>query len=424
MNEIQLNEKQLKAVNAKEDKVLIIAPAGSGKTSTLIAAIKKYKKDHPQNTVMAITFTNKATDELIARLGYLDKVYSSTIHSWSYQRLSDLAALVQKENPNNAFQIKLLQEERIKEILSDILKKKKYYYVKVDILYSFIMGNYNMDITHALRQIFLYVDKEYQKYKKVYGLYDFTDLPQYLLDKLNDYGKNIEGIDALFVDEFQDVDDVQLELFERVQAEKKFYIGDPKQSIYIFRGATEDVMHKLRGFKLYELDTNYRSNQEIIDFASTFQNDGVLGRSTFSGQLESYRSAIDCEKGLGGNVKILARTGSAYTVNKFIKESGEQVVKEFLEKNPMILCRKNKEVKAIKNLGWDKVQTIHQAKGLEYPAVIVTDFEVKDIEDINISYVAMTRAESDLLVANYTAFFKILEKLKKENLLFAYGSLF
>ena len=46
-----------------------------------------------------------------------------------------------------------------------------------------------MDITHALRQIFLYVDKEYQKYKKVYGLYDFTDLPQYLLDKLNDYGK-------------------------------------------------------------------------------------------------------------------------------------------------------------------------------------------------------------------------------------------
>lgn len=712
MNEIQLNEKQLKAVNAKEDKVLIIAPAGSGKTSTLIAAIKKYKKDHPQHTVMAITFTNKATDELIARLGYLDRVYSSTIHSWSYQRLSDLATLVQKENPNNAFQIKLLQEERVKEILSDILKKKKYYYVKVDILYSFIMGNYNMDITHALRQIFLYVDKEYQKYKKVYGLYDFTDLPQYLLDKLNDYGKNIEGIDALFVDEFQDVDDIQLELFERVQAEKKFYIGDPKQcqpagtkirmsdgsqkniedieigdrvvsyfksqsyisgcqrsqgfevlekserdfvgdylisvesengkiskytpnhrtfaairsdneynhliylmedlkgrfrigtsqfyasyngqdmstfrhkvnsegyvnawvikvcktdkearlyenkysyqfqipqltfqtkksnyteeeidfvykdldirenakkllnyllldirypflskndgldfrrdafrefyainlipevmsilthdatqpatrnknripsklikvekewiyspikvyslkiethetyvaddivthnSIYIFRGATEDVMHKLRGFKLYELDTNYRSNQEIVDFASTFQNGGVLGRSTFSGQLESYRSAIDCEKGLGGNVKILARTGSAYTVNKFIKESGERVVKEFLEKNPMILCRKNKEVKAIKNLGWDRVQTIHQAKGLEYPAVIVTDFEVKDVEDINISYVAMTRAESDLLVANYTAFFKILEKLKKENLLFAYGSLF
>ena len=200
-------------------------------------------------------------------------------------------------------------------------------------------------------QIFLYVDKEYQKYKKVYGLYDFTDLPQYLLDKLNDYGKNIEGIDALFVDEFQDVDDVQLELFNRVTSTKDFYIGDPKQSIYIFRGATEDVMEKLVGFTLYELDTNYRSNQEIVDFASTFQNGGVLGRSTFSGQLESYRSAIDCEKGLGGNVKILARTGSAYTVNKFIKESGEKVVKEFLEKNPMILCRKNKEVKAIKNLG-------------------------------------------------------------------------
>ena len=92
-------------------------------------------------------------------------------------------------------------------------------------------------------------------------------------------------------------------------------------------------MHKLHDFKLYELDTNYRSNQEIVDFASTFQNGGVLGKSTFSGQLESYRSAIDCEKGLGGNVKILARTGSAYTVNKFIKESGEGRKRIFRKKS-------------------------------------------------------------------------------------------
>ena len=146
------------------------------------------------------------------------------------------------------------------------------------------------------------------------------------------YDKNIENIDALFVDEFQDVDDIQLELFERVQAEKKFYIGDPQQSIYIFRGATEDVMNKLKGFKLYNLDINYRSNQEIIDFASSYQQNALIDPITFSGQLESYKSSILCEKGEGGNVYILARTGSAYKVNEFIKEKGEKNSRRILKK--------------------------------------------------------------------------------------------
>jgi len=162
-------------------------------------------------------------------------------------------------------------------------------YVKVDILFNYVMGNYNMDISDKLRAMFQAVHRDYLEYKQKFGLYDFTDLPQYLLDKLNDYDRRIEDTDALFVDEFQDVDDVQLELFERVDAAKRFYIGDPQQSIYIFRGATEDVMKKLRGFTMYNLDVNYRSNQEIIDFASTYQNEAVFNPILFSGQLESYK---------------------------------------------------------------------------------------------------------------------------------------
>jgi ATP-dependent exoDNAse (exonuclease V) beta subunit len=212
-----------------------------------------------------------------------------------------------------------LQEEKIKEILQELLEKRKYIYVKVNILYNYVMGNYNMDISDKLRAMFQAIHKDYIEYKQKFGLYDFTDLPQYLLDKLNDYDRGIEDIDALFVDEFQDVDDIQLELFERVSAAKRFYIGDPQQSIYIFRGATEDVMKKLRGFKMYNLDVNYRSNQEIIDFASTFQNEAVFNPILFSGQLESYKSSILAEKGDGGEVYVLNRTGSAYKVNEYIK---------------------------------------------------------------------------------------------------------
>jgi len=309
----------------------------------------------------------------------------------------------------------LLQENKIREILQDLMKKRRYLYIKVGVLYSYIMGNYNMDISDRLKTMFKALHTDYINYKETYGLYDFTDLPKYLLDKLNDYSKDIEGIDALFVDEFQDVDDVQNETFHRVKAEKKFYIGDPAQSIYIFRGATQDVIKQVKDFQLHNLDVNYRSNQEIIDFATTFQERAMKENVMLSAQLESYKSKINCENGEGGRVYIVNRAGVAYKVNEYIKESGIDLVEKMLNDNAMILCRKNKEVKTIKALGYDKVQTVHQAKGLEYPKVIVTDFDMRGIEDINIAYVAMTRAKTDLVAANYEAFVLILEKLKRQN---------
>ena len=175
---VELNPKQLEAVNAREDNVLIIAPAGSGKTSTLIAAIQKYKNENPESRVVAITFTNKATDELIARLGPVNNVYASTIHSWAYQELDRLSKLLQVEDPNNSFKIKLLQEDKIQRNFKRIIRKSKYFYVKVDILFSYIMGNYNMDISDALRQIFQVIHRKYIEYKEQFGLYDFTDLPK------------------------------------------------------------------------------------------------------------------------------------------------------------------------------------------------------------------------------------------------------
>ncbi len=418
MKKIKPNKKQLEAINSKENKVLVLAPAGSGKTFTLVEAIKKYKEDDPDAFVVGITFTRKATQELKNRLKNYDRIHISTIHSWAYTELDNLAQRISHEQPFNSFKIKLLQDDKIKEILSELVKGKGLYNININILHSYVMGNYNMDINEKLKYIFHTILLDYRDFKRQNGLYDFTDLPDYLLTKLKDYNKTIDDIDALFVDEFQDVDDTQLELFERVHAEKKYFIGDTKQSIYIFRGATEDVIKRLKDFTLYELDKNYRSKQEIMDFATTYRDIVKTDNILFSSQLESFRSYISCENGPGGKVYILNRRGDAYEVNQFIKEPGEEVVLNFMDLSPMILCRKNKEVKFIRDkIGYDKVQTVHQAKGLEYPVVIVTDFEIKDIEDINIAYVAMTRAETHLLAANYSTLTKILEKFKKHKTL-------
>ena len=419
-----LNKKQQIAVNSDEPNVLIIAPAGSGKTTTLVAAIKRFKDQKPNAEVVAITFTKKSAEDLRTKLSGYRGIAVSTIHSWAYAELEILSEELQKEDFNNTFKIKLLQDERIKEILKELCDKRKYYYIKVDILYHYIMGNYNMDISDRLKSMFKAIEMDYIRYKDRHGLYDFTDLPNYLLDKLNDYDRNITHIDGFFVDEFQDVDDVQLEVFDRVIADKKFYIGDPQQAIYIFRGATEDVINQVQDFKLYELDVNYRSNQEIIDFATTYQNRAKFESVLFSSQLESFSSKIKTIKGKGGRVYILNRKGHAYKVNEFIKENGEKLIENILKDQPMILCRKNKEVRKIKEIGYDNVSTIHQAKGLEYEKVIVTDFEIRDTEDVNIAYVAMTRAETDLIAANYEAFIQILERLKAKGKIIDNNSLF
>jgi len=275
------------------------------------------------------------------------------------------------------------------------------------------MGNYKIEVAPSIKRLFESIKNEYIQYKKDYKLYDFTDLPQYLLDKLNDYDRDIYGIDGLFVDEFQDVDDIQLELFNRTTATKKFFIGDPQQSIYQFRGATPDVLERLSGFKTHNLDINYRSYQEIIDFARTVQDIAMTQYLNFTMQSESYSSEIACIRGHGGEVYTLNKSGDIYQVNGYLKIDARPKLIEILEKEPMILCRSNKQVRAIKNTGYKKVSTIHQAKGLEYENVILMQFDITpDVpEEVNVAYVGMTRAKDSLLVADFTRFKYLLESV-------------
>jgi superfamily I DNA/RNA helicase len=80
----------------------------------------------------------------------------------------------------------------------------------------------------------------------------------------------------------------------------------------------------------------------------------------------------------------------------------KEVFDEFIKTNPMILCRTNKQVKAIQEFGYTNVSTVHQAKGLEYDNVIVVDTTIRNMEDLNIAYVALTRARDNMLVINWS----------------------
>lgn len=410
----EYNEKQQKAIDSKEPNIVIIAPAGSGKSSTLVGAVEKYKEENPFSTVVVITFTRKATEDLEQRLASYTGVSVSTIHSWAYTELGKLAQIVQNADPFNAFKVKVLQEERIKEMLKELTDKKGYYNLNQNQLFYYVMGNYNIEAPDYVMAMLRRINEEYILLKRHLKLYDFTDLPLYLLNKLNDTEREIEYIDALFVDEFQDVDDVQLELLERTKATKKFFIGDFDQSIYMFRGATPDIMKKIPYFKKLGLDVNYRSYQEIIDFATYAKYLAETEGMKFSNIMESAPSNIKCVRGNGGKVYTINNAAAATEINTFRRVPGVDVIKEMFKHTPMILCRTNREVKLIKDLGYNYVSTIHQAKGLEYQSVIVTDFVLDSSEEINIAYVALTRAKDRLLATSFSAFYKILKRLGTE----------
>lgn len=73
-------------------------------------------------------------------------------------------------------------------------------------------------------------------------------------------------------------------------------------------------------------------------------------------------------------------------------------IADIMAHEPQVLCRTNKEVRAILELSYCKVSTVHQAKGLEYDYVVVVDTDINSMEDLNIVYVALTRAKNGLLV--------------------------
>lgn len=412
----KLDSSQSTAVFVEADNVVIKAPAGSGKTHTLLAAVANYRYEHLNDRICAITFTRAARAEMEVRLremGIYD-VEVTTIHVWARNLLEYFA-------DKYDFKIQVMNEVQIKAVLQDIVReylvRARVRSVNINILYTYITGNKTMDITDNYRRTLRALEERYILYKRNNNLYDFTDYPLYLWDIMELYDEAINTIDALFVDELQDVDPIQFKIFEKVNSNKKFFIGDGWQSIYVFRGSDGEIFDKLDDFHLCKLKYNYRSYQEIIDYASTVYEtlyDKVVedeDKSYITTIKWSEKSAIVCNKGYGGQVAII----DPFERCVLIKDGEKQIdvayrqLRKIMALNPMILCRTNKQVKAIQECGITNVSTIHQAKGLEYDNVVVIDTEITCLEDLNVAYVALTRAKDSVLVINFAQFENFLK---------------
>lgn len=406
------NEKQLAAINSPEPQVVVIASPGSGKTLTMIGALTKYLEEKNNKPVVAITFTKKAAEDIQSKIFISNNNLSvATIHSWSLAELNKLSLKYK-------FRVKILAEDKIRKILKPLMEEYKVHEKLEDSCYMYMMGTINPDLHQNVRAKFDAIYKKYTDYKRMRYLYDFTDLPLYLNDMLVEYEETIM-IGGLFVDEFQDVDPTQLQVFDRVIADKKFFIGDPDQAIYIFRGATKEIFDKLKDFKVYKLNDSYRSYQPILDVASCFKNQVKdkwwINKTTYhyTDEMKAIRGEgkRDCQMFFDRRGRFFDMIVNGPTMDP------KNLLPEQLENNPyQVLCRTNIEAKTLQKLGLKNAMTIHQAKGLEFKNVLLVDFEIQNEEDKNVAYVGMTRAKDKLIVSHYETLLNNLKHCDKKKL--------
>ncbi len=277
-----LNNEQMLAVQAVEGPVIVFAGAGSGKTRTLtyrIAYMIKASNIPPYN-ILAITFTNKATNEMRERLrSFVDidasKVTISTFHALCASILrKEITALGYKKD------FSIVDEEDQLKVITEVVKELGYEKSKTRHFQKEINFNkcFMIPPKEAGDPELIKVHEAYEDKMKEENLLDFEDLllKVYELfetneDILKKYQKKFKYI---LVDEFQDTNTIQYKIVKLLARESRnlFVVGDDDQSIYSFRGTNyENISLFKEDFpehKLFTLCKNYRSTRPIIEAAN------------------------------------------------------------------------------------------------------------------------------------------------------------
>ena len=289
--EKELNPQQLKAVLNSENSLLIFAGAGSGKTRVLtykIAYLIKEKNTDPFK-ILAITFTNKAANEmkrrvieLVGRVGQY--MWVSTFHSFCARFLrkeisvlgynerfviydsDDSLKLISRCITEAGFDIKMVSPKSVQEAISTAKNKL----IDCD---SFVKKAFD-----PFEKIVASIFPTYQNALYKANALDFDDLLLLTVNILKLYPqirKKYQGqFEHILVDEFQDTNSVQNEIILLLYsgANKIFVVGDDDQSIYSWRGAeVSNIINFDKNFSntmIIKLEQNYRSTSYILDAAN------------------------------------------------------------------------------------------------------------------------------------------------------------
>ena len=309
----QLNDSQRKAVEYCDGPALVIAGAGSGKTRVLTYKIAYLLSQgvKPWN-ILALTFTNKAANEMKQRIGALigqdmaRKLNMGTFHS-VFSRILRVEAAVLGYAPNFTIYDEGDSRSLIKAIIKEMqLDDKIYKPSTISSRISMAKNHLILPAEYALTENLMTRDKEQHmpSMLSVYSAYcercrkanamDFDDLltNTYALFNNNEdiRLKYADRFKYILVDEYQDTNHVQQKIVWQLSKEnlRVCAVGDDAQSIYAFRGANIDNIFNFQkqfpGTQLFKLEQNYRSTQSIVQAANSLirHNERQIPKDVFS----------------------------------------------------------------------------------------------------------------------------------------------
>jgi len=280
-----LNDEQRSAATAPLGHNLIIASAGTGKTSTIVGRIAHLLHSGVEpSSILLLTFTNKAAGEMIARLEHffpkkvVSKIESGTFHAVSYRWLKEIY-------PNLA----LKQPSELKTLFRSIYEKRNFERMNLAMQpfsATFLYEQYSLYQNASLdafdtwflekyeehepvMDIYVDIAEEFEREKLDYGFASFNDLLLRMKSHLEE--KTIPFTEIL-VDEYQDTNTLQSALIDALKPKSLFCVGDYDQSIYAFNGANiENIATystRYDNATVYTLKTNYRSTAPILSLAN------------------------------------------------------------------------------------------------------------------------------------------------------------
>jgi DNA helicase-2/ATP-dependent DNA helicase PcrA len=294
--EHDLNEEQLKVVTAADGPILVIAGAGSGKTRVVTYRVAHLlERGISPQSILLLTFTNKAAREMLHRIEHLIKmdtryIWGGTFHhignlilrqnarKVGYQQnfvildnedAKDMIELVTKEAKVDTKERRFPKGQVLKEVFSYAVNTLADLEETVDFKYPYF--------TDILDEINL-IQRGYTEKKRASNAMDFDDLLYYwhrILGEDETLRKHYATLFShILVDEYQDTNKIQAEIvdFMGLINRNVTVVGDDAQSVYSFRGANfQNILEFPKRYpeaRVFRLETNYRSTPEILDLAN------------------------------------------------------------------------------------------------------------------------------------------------------------
>lgn len=292
----QLNNEQFNAVTAEPGPLLVLAGAGSGKTRTLTYRVAYLlSKGVKPSEILLLTFTNKASKEMLHRVQELTGVeptrfWGGTFHSLGHRALRIYGEAINLERGFtilDADESESLLKQTVESIDKVFFKDKTH--PRPGPLFNVLSlaRNTQLSISHTVDQQFPQYDEikhrfspfadAYAKRKREQNVVDYDDLLELWLQLLTEAPEVAAYFAQRFrhvlVDEYQDTNTLQAQIIDRLAPHHRVMaVGDDAQCIYSWRGADfENIMtfeSRHPGTVIHRIETNYRSSPEILALAN------------------------------------------------------------------------------------------------------------------------------------------------------------